>query len=503
MTQPRLPPRILRARGAARSDLRGLFQAITRAALASGCLSGCASEHDPGEPEVDAGSGPDGAVTEPRDAAIEASVDASRPADSGVEVWPDSGVVIPTTGWDPIACDQMNSPLPLVGLKPARMVDYLGNYRLYGSSGGTFVTPATELLSTGDVCAGLTNVPACETQLGAILPPEPCEVGGRCTIAAVARVGAQLTRIDTKEQLLALLGTIDASAEALLVAQLGGFQVSCAQDSYLGPLRGTEIRATGSGFELRTHYESCGAGVLLDQLSVDAAGNVSALDSRQLATSSCAIGRRPEGLCSAAPVSTRTALGGFFAQAARLEAASVYAFLQLARELAQLDAPRALIEACLAAVDDELRHTGSVAALARRFGGEPQLPTVEPLAPRSAFEIARQNASEGCVRETFGALLATHQAQAALDPPVRRAMQAICADETRHAQLSWALAAWLEPQLRDDERAAIRSCRDQAIAELKQQLDTGLSPDECLAIGFPSPQISARLLDRLGDTLWS
>jgi len=508
MTQSRHSPRFVPARspsslarGAARSDLRGLFRAITRAALASGCLGGCASEHDSIEHGPDGSYDPDGAITQPRDAAIEASLDGSRPQDSGVEVWPDSGVIIPTADWQPIVCDA-GTPLPLTDLMPAQRVDYLGVYLSYGSFEGAPSSSWRQLLSTGEVCAGLANVPACEMQLGATLPPEGCDSYDACRIAAVARVGAQLTRVDTKEQLLALLGTVDTTSEALLVAQLGGFEVRCAQDRTV-PLRGTEILATSGGFEIRTHWESCGAGTVLDQLSVDAAGNVSPLDSRQLAASNCAIGRRPQGLCRAAPGPTRTALGGFFAQAAGLEAASVYAFLQLARELAQLDAPRALVEACLAAVDDELRHTGSVASLARRFGGEPQLPTVEPLAPRDAFEIARQNASEGCVRETFGALLATYQADSARDPQVRQAMQAICEDETRHAQLSWALAGWLEPQLRDDQRAAIRSCREQAIAELSQQLDSGLPEDDCAAIGFPSPEVSARLLDQLASTLWS
>ena len=57
-------------------------------------------------------------------------------------------------------------------------------------------------------------------------------------------------------------------------------------------------------------------------------------------------------------------------------------------------------------------------------------------APRRPVEIARENAEEGCVRETFGALLAAHQAAYACDPEVREVMTRIAGDELRHAALA-------------------------------------------------------------------
>ena len=56
--------------------------------------------------------------------------------------------------------------------------------------------------------------------------------------------------------------------------------------------------------------------------------------------------------------------------------------------------------------------------------------------------VRGENAREGCVRETFGALIAMHQAERAGDPIIRRAMRRIAEEETRHAELAWEVASW-------------------------------------------------------------
>ena len=84
----------------------------------------------------------------------------------------------------------------------------------------------------------------------------------------------------------------------------------------------------------------------------------------------CVGGRRPPGLRAAARVDGG-AVGRWLATAADLEAASVPAFVQLARELIAHDAPAALVHAALAAADDEVRHAAAMTALARAHGAEP------------------------------------------------------------------------------------------------------------------------------------
>jgi hypothetical protein len=171
-------------------------------------------------------------------------------------------------------------------------------------------------------------------------------------------------------------------------------------------------------------------------------------------------GRRPAGLA-------RSKRRGF-AEQARLEAASVHAFARLACELEENGAPRGLIRSARRARRDEIRHARTMSRLAGI--GVPN-PRVAPFAKRSLVRVARENAIEGCVRETFGALLATWQAERADDPAVRRAMRTIAKDETRHAALSWRVAAWADRKLDAKQRARVRAARDRAVRELERELD--------------------------------
>ncbi|MGH7436059.1 MAG: ferritin-like domain-containing protein, partial [Polyangiaceae bacterium] len=78
-----------------------------------------------------------------------------------------------------------------------------------------------------------------------------------------------------------------------------------------------------------------------------------------------------------------------------------------------------------------------------RYGGIPRRPRVERGPVRPLEDIATENAAEGCVRETFGALIGIWQARFAGDPQVRRAMNGVARDESRHAALSWEVARWI------------------------------------------------------------
>jgi hypothetical protein len=120
---------------------------------------------------------------------------------------------------------------------------------------------------------------------------------------------------------------------------------------------------------------------------------------------------------------------------------------------------------------------------------------------RSPFAIALENAIEGCVRESYGALVAHHQAQTAFDPEIRAVMRAIAQDETRHAELSWRVAAWLEPGLSPAERDALGVARSEALAQLQREVDVGLSAREERDIGWPSPDLGRRMIARFARAL--
>ena len=127
---------------------------------------------------------------------------------------------------------------------------------------------------------------------------------------------------------------------------------------------------------------------------------------------------------------------------------------------------------------------------------------VAPWRARPLDEIALENAVEGCVRETFGALLGAYQAASAADPEVAAAMAGIAEDEARHAALAWRLAAWLEPRLDAGGLAAVRAARAEAVATLRRELADPIPPELERLAGVPGPARALTLLAGLARELW-
>ncbi|HEX8791353.1 MAG TPA: ferritin-like domain-containing protein [Polyangiaceae bacterium] len=150
-----------------------------------------------------------------------------------------------------------------------------------------------------------------------------------------------------------------------------------------------------------------------------------------------------------------------------LEAVSVYAFERLASELEVHRAPAQLLRAARRARRDEVRHTAMTARLARERGGCPRSPEA-PASNRTRplLEMALENAVEGCVRETYGAVQGLIEAQTSRDRGIRRAMKSIASDECRHAELAWAVHAWAMPRLSANERLHVERGMRDAIAEI-------------------------------------
>jgi hypothetical protein len=170
---------------------------------------------------------------------------------------------------------------------------------------------------------------------------------------------------------------------------------------------------------------------------------------------------------------------------AHLEAASVYAFGILADELEVHGAPRALVGAARASADDERRHARLMARLALAAGARPPAVHIARRAPRDLETVARENAAEGCVRETFAALIAWRQARLAADPAIRETMGTIAADETRHAALSWAIDAWSCDRLSETARHRVRGARTEAIRLLLRDVAVSEAAAVRLPAGLP------------------
>jgi hypothetical protein len=190
-------------------------------------------------------------------------------------------------------------------------------------------------------------------------------------------------------------------------------------------------------------------------------------------------GRLPEGFRPAG--AGGETLGDYFALAAQLEAVSVPAFQRLARELTAHGAPASLVRAALRAANDEVKHTRMMRAIAREHGVEPTIPRIAPSVVRALEAIAIENAVEGCVGETLGAIVATAQATRAQDRRIRRAMAVVARDETEHAILAWRVHAWSMTRLGGASKARVTS----ALMDAADALDAGM-------LTVQSPAVRAR-----------
>ena len=214
----------------------------------------------------------------------------------------------------------------------------------------------------------------------------------------------------------------------------------------------------------------------------------------------CPTGRAYEGMDRPGSLEG-TPLQRHYAETAYLEAAAVDAFLILAGELEAHGAPRALRKRAKIAARDEARHWRMTRRLARRYGPckKPERAAKRPV--RDLAAIALENAAEGCVRETYGALVAHHQAERASDPEVRALMKAIADDETRHAALAWEIARWVEPRLSAAARVRIRRATEAALGALRCEIES-MSPALAGELGLPAGRAGAALVDSFRASLF-
>jgi hypothetical protein len=265
--------------------------------------------------------------------------------------------------------------------------------------------------------------------------------------------------------------------------------------------------ASTTGDQLLSEDETC---ALVCKYRVDEYGDPLACEVTKEATKVIVVctypayceGRRHACVTSRGERAEADPAGAWLARAAHDEAASVHAFRELARELAAWGAPAELLARIDVAAADEVRHAEVVANAARARGAEVRPPTRVALAVRELQAIAVENAVEGCVRETWAALSAAHQARFAAEPELRAMYAEIAADEARHAELAWAIDAWLMGQLDAAGRDAVATARRAAIAELRASL-AGFEEPALRALGLPPAATAVRLCGELDAALWS
>lgn len=205
-------------------------------------------------------------------------------------------------------------------------------------------------------------------------------------------------------------------------------------------------------------------------------------------------GRRPLGFDDVSLALHELGLSEQLDACARLEAYSVRAFDQLASWLEAARAPASLVQRAKAAASDEARHVDLLVALGAK---QPEIGPESDVTPTpSLFELALDNATEGCVAETWAALLAHRRADHAETAPVREAYAVIARDETRHAQLAWDLHRWYVAALFTEEAHAVHRARAASLVALPERATRqmlALEPAARRALGLPSPREAAGL----------
>jgi hypothetical protein len=137
--------------------------------------------------------------------------------------------------------------------------------------------------------------------------------------------------------LASFLGDIDAPSETVLIAQLQGLRPACSGQTTFNPeSAGLSVQKTATGYKLHSKWDECGVSIGEQMIEVNRDGTTGALEPNDVKRSNCAVGRRPAGLLLSAASSACEPLAEHLGACLRLEAASVAAFLRLARELSKL-----------------------------------------------------------------------------------------------------------------------------------------------------------------------
>jgi hypothetical protein len=387
-------------------------------------------------------------------------------------------------------------------LRAALGVDYLEQRHgtpaswPYPDAGATWAVTA----SNGTKCETATSKPRCQAALseassnvylfgecGGCMPGgEYFAYTGGNTVGTIATVA----------DLVALGGGIDSAAEAWVVALANRYSPACDREWALVRSDGIVVRATKM-------ISDCPVQTKDVDLLVRRDGSIEELSVVVHPPTSACVGRRPAGLLARRRNVRGSPLGAHFAEIARLEAAAVCSFEALRSELAAHGAPRRLLRGCARAARDEIAHARMTAKLARRYGGTVERPRVEGGEPRSLLAIALENATEGCVRETYGAAEGLFRARTAGDARVRAVMKTIAPDEARHASLSWRIAEWIDTRLGSTERAAVREARATAIDVLMRELEQAPDPSIVTVAGAPMPTQARILVGALRRSVWS
>jgi len=197
-------------------------------------------------------------------------------------------------------------------------------------------------------------------------------------------------------------------------------------------------------------------------------------------------------------------VGQWLARAAANEAGSVRSFRCLRDELSQAGLRGPWARRLRQAARQEIRHTRLMDRLALSHGASRASQKFLPVPRRELFELALENAREGCVGEAYAGLVAWHQASRAKDAAVRAAFVRIARDEASHADLAWDLHRELSARLSPGERISLSQELEAEVERLERadrDATADLSPADVATLGLPTVPIQHALRQGLAREL--
>lgn len=394
--------------------------------------------------------------------------------------------------WQPVACSAEFTMDLLTGLDVEDDIDGLVIYQ-----GGGQLAPFAKVVG-GTPCSNALDVDYCQSLLDQSIADHDSEIS-----TLIVTSGDEVRAIQGKDDVLAFLGVLDTREKVFLWMHVNNIGLSCSvEQSAVARAEDWE-----GWYGLYTEITSDCAPVTTDRVEIGIGidGAINELSRVQISNSTdLCIGRVPPGVMRIVAgdecVNIQN-IGNMFAQNAAYEAASVVAFTHLKSELEYYGAPQSILDKLQEAANDEHRHAEQVGDLAKKFGAVADGFELEASPIRSLEEIALDNLVEGCVGETWGALIGLYQAENAQDETIRNTMQAVALDEVGHAALSWEIHEWLVAQLDEAGRQKVKLAAGQALVQLKARAEKSSREAYELYAGLPTSSASRQLISQLSELL--
>ena len=409
---------------------------------------------------------------------------------SGCSEFPNPNALAPSADWTGISCDADNKMDLLTDLQPTEHIDGLSLYTI--GIQASFLREAG-----GPPCSQAVNPVECEQTLHSLSHSFN-------TNALLVTKGDIVQVLQSESEVKTFLGELDNPQKVFSWMHVHGMSLSCTFDdsavkfnNNLNAWQGVYTEITSSCSPVVT--ERVLVNVNLVDYSISEVGRAEIR--RQ---DGVCIGRKPPGTLTFNPVNNHSAcnsLGQSLARHAAYEAASVVAFEHLKKELASLGAPEYLLKRIEKAANDERRHAEQVAILAYYYGYTADTFSVKPTSFRDIETIAIDNIQEGCIGETWGALVGLYQAEKAKDPIIADTMRKIGLDEVGHASFSWEIQDWLLVRLSNSAKERVHKAQKNAIKKLKENIVEPYDQSHMLLAGLPEPHVAKQLADKLIQSL--